>query len=121
MCLSGDIFMPNLKHLKVLYVDCFRHACSIELKEIVILTGGYSKVTHSKVTVYNNEGFVEDWPELNTGRYDHGCGHFVNTDNKVVRHIDDKKENTVLRNIVLTMEEGFAVNMRMRTVFHGKG
>ena len=71
------------------------------------------------MTVYNNEGFVEDWPELNTGRYDHGCGHFVNTDNKVVRHIDDKKENTVLRNIVLTMEEGFAVNMRMRTVFHG--
>ena len=65
---------------------------------------------------------MEDWPELNTGRYDHGCGHFVNTDNKVVRHIDDKKENTVLRNIVLTMEEGFAVNMRMRTVFHrGKG
>ena len=77
--------MPNLKHLKVLYVDCFRHACSIELKEMVILTGG--EYTESKVTVYNNEGFVADWPELKTGRYNHGCGHFVNTDNKVVSNI----------------------------------
>ena len=77
--------MPNLKDLKVLYVNCFRHACSIELKEIVILTGGY--YTQSKVTVYNNEGWVADWPELKTGRYTHGCGHFVNTDNKVVRNI----------------------------------
>ena len=63
----------------------YRYACSIELKEMVILTGGV--YTQSKVTVYNNEGFVEDWPELKTRRYSHGCGHFVNTDNKVVRNI----------------------------------
>ena len=44
-------------------------------------------MTHSKVTVYNNEGFVADWPELQTGRYEHGCGHYVNTDNEVVRNI----------------------------------
>ena len=62
-----------------------RYACSIELKEIVILTGG--QYTESKVTVYNNEGFVADWPEVKTGRYSHGCGHFVNTNNEVVRHI----------------------------------
>ena len=79
--------MPNLKHLKVLHVDFFRHACSIDVKETekVILTGG--RYTKTKVTVYNTEGFVEDWPELKTGRYTHGCGHFVNTDNKVVRNI----------------------------------
>ena len=101
--------MPNLKHLKVLYVDCFRYACSIELKEMVILTGGAN--TMSRVTVYNNEGFVEDWPELNMGRYEHGCGHYVNTDSKVVRHIDKGRrqtENTFLRDIVPTMEERFA-------------
>ena len=99
-----------------------RYACSIELKEMVILTGG--QYTESKVTVYNNEGFVKDWPELKTGRYNHGCGHFVNTDNKVVRNIDKgrrQKENTFLRDIVSTMEERFAENMRMRKGIHGKG
>ena len=53
------------------------------MKEVVILTGGY--YTMSLVTVYNNAGFVEDLPSLNTGRMYHGCGHFVNTDNQVVR------------------------------------
>ena len=86
-----------------------RYACSIELKEMVILTGG--QYTMSKVTVYNNEGFVDDWPELNTGRNNHGCGHYVNTASKMVRHIDKGRrqtENTFLRDIVPTMEERFA-------------
>ena len=68
---------------------------------MVILTGGAN--TMSKVTVYNNEGFVADWPELNIWRYGHGCGHFVNTDNKVVRNIDKgrrQEENMFLRDIV---------------------
>ena len=75
---------------------------------MVILTGGAN--TMSKVTVYNDEGFVADWPELKTGRFDHGCGHYINTDNKVVRNIIDKgrmqKENTVLRDIVREEWEG---------------
>ena len=53
------------------------------MEDTVIITGG--QYTESKVTVYNNVGWVADWPELNQGRYDHGCGHFVNTDNQVVR------------------------------------
>ena len=60
-----------------------RHACSIQMEDTVIITGGDFK--KNQVTVYNTEGWVEDWPELNTGRWDHGCGHFVNTDNQVVR------------------------------------
>ena len=53
------------------------------MEETVIITGGYK--TRTQVTVYNTEGFLADWPSLNTGRYHHGCGHFVNTDNQVVR------------------------------------
>ena len=53
------------------------------MEETVIITGGFK--TRTQVTVYNTEGFVEDWPSLNTGRYYHGCGHFVNTHNQVVR------------------------------------
>ena len=52
------------------------------MEETVILTGGYGIKT--KVTVYNTEGFLADWPSLNTGRDEHGCSFFVNTDNKVV-------------------------------------
>ena len=62
---------------------------------MVILTGG--SYTESKVTVYNNKGFVADWPELQTGRYQHGCGHFVNTHNEVVRNIYREEGRTKIR------------------------
>ena len=39
----------------------------------------------TRVTVYNTNGWVEDLPSLITGRFDHGCGHFVNNENKLVR------------------------------------
>ena len=53
------------------------------MEETVIITGGFK--TKTQVSVYNTEGFLADWPSLNTGRYLHGCSHFVNTDNQVVR------------------------------------
>ena len=62
--------------------DRIRSACSIEMKEMVILTGG--EYTKNFVTVYNNKGFVEDWPRMEHGRSNHGCGHYVNTENRVV-------------------------------------
>ena len=52
------------------------------MKEMVILTGGVH--TKNFVTVYNNKGFVEDWPRMEHGRSNHGCGHYVNTENRVV-------------------------------------
>ena len=65
------------------YYLIIRHACSIQMEDTVVLTGGlYSE---NKVTVYSSSGWVEDWPELQTGRHDHACGHFVNKDNQVVR------------------------------------
>ena len=36
------------------------------------------------VTVYNEQGWVEELPTLNIGRDQHACGHFINSDNKVV-------------------------------------
>ena len=53
------------------------------MEDTVVLTGGYDIKT--QVTVYNSEGWVEDWAELQTGRFRHACGHFINTDNQVVR------------------------------------
>ena len=61
----------------------FRNACSIQFNEKVIVTGGAS--TKSTVSVYNFGGWVEDLPVLNTGRWYHGCGHYVDNNNDIVR------------------------------------
>jgi len=65
--------------------DSTRDTCSIEDndEDRVILTGGYS--TLNKVSVFNKNGFVEQLPDLLTGRYLHACGFFINNDkNKVL-------------------------------------
>ena len=36
-------------------------------------------------TVYDVNGFVEDLPNMNFARTHHGCGHYINSDNNLVR------------------------------------
>ena len=66
-----------------------RLACSIGLEEIVVLTGGQDiykgSIPTTKVTVYNENGLLADWPHMETSRYNHGCGHFINANKEVVR------------------------------------
>ena len=54
----------------------------------VILTGGLPSIAAAhvmgKATVYNHSGFVEDLPELNVKRWQHGCGHFVDENGQKV-------------------------------------
>merc|ERR1719450_1002130 len=57
-------------------------ACSIQLEETVVITGGF--YTKSSVSIYSEDGWVEDLPNLLTGRYHHSCGHYVNNDDKMV-------------------------------------
>ena len=42
----------------------------------------------SKVTMYDSEGWMGDLVELNVGRFDHGCGHYVDSNNYQVGHND---------------------------------
>ena len=77
-------------------LDCvpffyFSNACSIELPEMFILTGGYH--TLKTVSRYSTSGWMEDLPELNEGRYHHGCGYFFNDDMQRVsiRHLKRAK------------------------------
>ena len=37
------------------------------------------------MSVYDIGGWVEDLPDLNTERRDHGCGHYVDMENNTVR------------------------------------
>ena len=63
-----------------------RSACSIELPESFILTGGY-ETSLTKVTKYSTSGWMEDLPELQEGRRSHGCGYFYNDDMERVGEI----------------------------------
>ena len=56
----------------------FSSACSIEMPEMFILTGGLD--TLKTVSRYSTTGWMEDLPELNEGRWQHGCGFFYNDD-----------------------------------------
>ena len=61
-----------------------RDACSIGLKETVVVTGGGNVHSQSTVEVYNTSGMVEQLPDMRTPRREHACGHYVDSNNQVV-------------------------------------
>ena len=62
----------------LLSFENYRNACAIELPDSVILTGGgEGSPALSRVQEYNLWGSVARLPDLNTGRRDHACGHYV--------------------------------------------
>ena len=52
------------------------------MTDTVILTGG--RYSANRVQEYNLQGSVARLPDLNTGRYYHACGHYVNDDKQIV-------------------------------------
>ena len=62
-----------------------RFACSIQFDERVVVTGG--EFTKTRVSVYDIGGWIEDLPDLNKGRFGHGCGHYVDDNNKTVLRV----------------------------------
>jgi len=79
--LLADNSLDSSNHFTLKYNST--EGCSIDMGDQVIITGGLW-MGGGRVTVYNSLGFVADWPSLKIGRFQHGCGHFVNKDNKVV-------------------------------------
>ena len=71
------------------------------MPEKVILTGGVK--TQYDVSVYNTKGFLENWPKLTKGRAGHGCGHYVNTDNKVVSvwTFSFRRKTSLVKSVIL--------------------
>ena len=59
-------------------------ACQIQFDEMVIVTGGQD--SENAVFAYDNQGLLEEYdlPDLLEGRYNHGCGHYVNNENIIV-------------------------------------
>ena len=62
---------------------CDRKACSIQdpSSATVLVTGGED--TLKTVSRYSLQGWVEDLPLLNVGRYYHGCGGYVSSGDMV--------------------------------------
>ena len=58
---------------------CFRLACSIQLKESVIITGGFniSSEPLKRVQQYNLAGSMGRLPDMKTARSGHACGHYL--------------------------------------------
>ena len=54
-----------------------------------MVTGGhYSK---GNVVRYNEDGFVEDLPELITGRFSHACSWYIDSRDKMVKRTQRTK------------------------------
>ena len=53
-------------------------SCAINLGNSVLISGGAYSEAVSKVSEYNEAGWVRDLPQLLTGRSQHGCSYFVN-------------------------------------------
>ena len=49
----------------------------------MIVTGGWDNP--SRVDVYNLSGWFKELPQLIAGSKSHGCGHYVGTDEKMVK------------------------------------
>ena len=64
---------------------CYSAACSIDLGQSVVITGGYW--TWKTVTEYKEDGTYKELPKLITGRWFHGCASYIDTDQNIVNII----------------------------------
>ena len=73
-------YVLNISYLHILYIS---DACSITDydTDTVILTGG--NPTWDRVEQYGHSGLLSRLPELNQGRYGHGCGSYMKDGKKV--------------------------------------
>ena len=71
--------------MKIKFVVCdsvyYSYACAIPDEDTVIITGG--DFTRKTVSVYTVEGWQEDLPSLNTGRYYHACSSYWSDERRV--------------------------------------
>ena len=67
-------------------VHIYSYACLIdEDGDSFLLTGGWW--FEKRTSRYSSERWLQDLDDLNTGRQDHACGWFTDTDGRRVRYI----------------------------------
>ena len=73
---------------KIQHIFCSL-ACSIELEDMVVVTGGCCAIT--RVMAYNNDGPMYRLPDMPTAREKHACSHYVDSNNNLVSHVNIEK------------------------------
>ena len=66
--------------------NVIRQACSIQFEDQVIITGGQNTTMNKglkTVSVYNDDGWIQDLAPMQRGRYGHSCGHYSSDDDIV--------------------------------------
>ena len=53
-----------------------RYACAITLDDDRIIITGGEYYSQKVVSLYDNQGWIEDLASLNFERYHHACGHY---------------------------------------------
>ena len=61
---------------KALYL--YSYQCQIEMDDQVVIT------LYHKAKVFNDNGWVKNFPEMNEKRWGHGCGFYINDNKEVV-------------------------------------
>ena len=66
----------------------YSSACAIPDTETVVIMGGFSfntggLITLTTVSIYSDQGWQEDLPELTIGRYWHACAAFTSSTRRV--------------------------------------
>ena len=61
----------------------FRGSCTIDTGTSVVITGG--QFSQNNVVRYNKDGFGENLPRLNIGRWTHACSYYYLTNNTRVK------------------------------------
>ena len=70
----------------------FSTSCSIQFDDYVVVTGGISGNCEggstscgvTTVAAYDENGWTEDLPTLNQGRFHHGCNSYIGQNNELV-------------------------------------
>ena len=78
------------------------------------MTGG-GDYPRNRVDVYSMDGWMKELPELITGRYGHGCGHYINTDEKKVKCITDLTLSQMIFRYILSQGDGIMVAVLSNT------
>ena len=73
----------------------YSFGCAIPQADTVIITGGYNRNTWNTVSVYTVEGWQNDLPPLNTGRWAYACTSYRSGERRV-RTRTLKKGNEIL-------------------------
>ena len=79
------------------------------------MTGGFR--TEYQVSLYNEDGFLKQLPMMNEGRYDHGCGHYINKELELVGMITHANE-TIWMLAFISIRSGIFGCWRVPDILH---